>query len=74
MEMWKAKNASHISTAPTTTATGYTHLQTKTGNSSYRWMRKTGQVNHTRRLHAGGELDEASGAEQGYQDDDFKSG
>jgi hypothetical protein len=37
-------------------------------------MRKTGQVNHTRRLHAGGELDEASGAEQGYQDDDFKSG
>ena len=29
--MWKAKNPSHISTAPTTTATGYTRLQTKTG-------------------------------------------
>jgi len=31
MEMWKAKNASHISTAPTTATTGYTRLQTKIG-------------------------------------------
>ena len=28
MEMWKAKNASHISTAPTTTAARYTRPQT----------------------------------------------
>ena len=41
MEMWKAKNASHISTAPTT-ATRYTRGQTKTGKLQLSVVEKNG--------------------------------
>ena len=45
MEMWKANNASHIPTAPTTTAARYTRPHNlESGNSSYNWLRNTGQV------------------------------
>ena len=44
MEMWKANNASHIPTAPTTTAARYARPQPEARNSSYEWLIKTGQV------------------------------
>jgi hypothetical protein len=46
MEIWKAKNAFHIPTAPTTTTTGYTRHQTKTGKFQLSLDEKNG-AGHT---------------------------
>jgi hypothetical protein len=42
MQMWKAKNASHIYTATTAVATGQSRSQTKTGKLQLSVVEKTG--------------------------------
>src|SRR5277367_4851204 len=49
MQMWKAKNASHIYTATTAAATGQSRSQSKNGKLHLSVVEKSGQVKSTQK-------------------------